>query len=114
MSRLTCLKPRVGKQPPSRLAAAGGAHGHEREHAAGGHKWRQIKHRIMSRDSGTCVICRAAGRFTLATDCDHIEPVWRGGTDAGRNLQPLCRPCHKTKTAAEATERAAGGVCPRL
>jgi len=108
MSRLTCLKPRVGAQPKSRLAAAGGAHGHERER--NGHKWRQIKHRIMTRDCGMCVLCRVAGRFVLATDCDHRVPVWAGGTDADSNLQSLCGPCHKAKTAAEATERAAGGV----
>jgi len=108
MSRLTCLKPRVGAAPPSRLAAAGGAHGHER--TVTGHKWRQIKHRIMTRDCGMCVLCTAAGRFVLATDCDHRTPVWEGGTDADHNLQSLCKPCHRAKTAIEAARRAAGGA----
>lgn len=108
MSRLTCLKPRVGAQPPTRLAERGAVHGHER--MANGHKWRQIKHRIMSRDCGMCVLCSAAGRFELATDCDHKVPVWEGGTDADWNLQSLCKACHKAKSAVEAARRSAGGA----
>jgi len=110
MARLTCLKPRVGKQPQSRLAAAGGSHGHER--AAVGRAWRQIRARILSRDCGMCVLCTAAGRFVLAAEVDHKVPVWAGGSDADHNLQSLCKPCHTAKTQAEAAERAAGGFMP--
>lgn len=37
-----------------------------------------------------------------AAEADHIIPVSEGGSpdDLG-NGQPLCRPCHATKTAAE-------------
>jgi len=52
----------------------------------------------------------SASTLRVASDCDHKVPVWAGGTDAVSNLQSLCRPCHKAKTAAEAAERAAGGV----
>ena len=106
MARLTCLKPRVGAPPPTRLAAQGGVHGHERENAAGGHKWRQIRKRVLARDCGMCVLCQKQGRFTLAAEVDHITPVWEGGTDAENNLQSLCPPCHRAKTAIEATRRA--------
>ena len=33
---------------------------------------------------------------------DHIVSVKQGGTDAPNNLQWLCVPCHKAKTATEA------------
>jgi len=107
MTRLTCLKPRVGAQPKSRLASAGGTNSHER--AAVGRTWGVIRRRILSRDCGMCVLCTAAGRFVLAAEVDHKVPVWAGGTDADGNLQSLCRPCHKAKSTREAAERAAGG-----
>ena len=38
---------------------------------------------------------------------DHIVPLWAGGVNEDENLQLLCVPCHKVKTAREATQRAA-------
>lgn len=40
-------------------------------------------------------------------EVDHIVPLIDGGSHAIENLQTLCTPCHKQKTAAEATARAA-------
>jgi hypothetical protein len=37
---------------------------------------------------------------------DHITPLWDGGANEDPNLQLLCDPCHKVKTAAEAALRA--------
>jgi 5-methylcytosine-specific restriction endonuclease McrA len=37
---------------------------------------------------------------------DHITPLWDGGANEDPNLQLLCDPCHKAKTAAEAALRA--------
>lgn len=53
-----------------------------------------------------CVACEEAGRTTLATELDHIVPLWKGGADAPHNRQGLCSPCHAAKTAEEARERA--------
>lgn len=39
-------------------------------------------------------------------DMDHIEEVVRGGSYRLENLQTLCQPCHKAKTARLAAERA--------
>lgn len=39
-------------------------------------------------------------------ECDHIVPLWEGGTDDEDNLQLLCRPCHKAKTREEAVRKA--------
>jgi 5-methylcytosine-specific restriction protein A len=106
MTRLTCLKPRVGAAPKSRLAVAG----HEREHATGSAAWKRIRHAIMTRDCGMCQACLKLGVFTLAAEVDHIEPVFEGGSDDDHNLQALCRPCHTAKTNIEAGRRAAGGM----
>lgn len=38
---------------------------------------------------------------------DHVVPLWRGGVNHLDNLQTLCVPCHRGKTAREAAERAA-------
>ena len=40
-------------------------------------------------------------------ELDHIVPLVDGGTHDPSNLQTLCTPCHKKKTAQEARQRAA-------
>ncbi|RIY00177.1 HNH endonuclease [Aureimonas flava] len=42
-----------------------------------------------------------------STACDHITPLADGGENVESNLQILCGDCHKLKTAAEASQRAA-------
>jgi len=39
-------------------------------------------------------------------ELDHIVPLVDGGTHDDDNLQTLCTPCHKRKTAGEASARA--------
>ncbi|MCX4629003.1 HNH endonuclease [Streptomyces sp. NBC_00354] len=34
-------------------------------------------------------------------DVDHVRPLSLGGEDMDDNVQPLCRGCHKLKTATE-------------
>lgn len=105
MGRLTTLKPRVGIAPTSRLAEAKVQVGHER--TITGSKWRTIRKRILTRDCGMCQACARAERFSLACDVDHVVPIWEGGSEEDDdNLQSLCDPCHKAKTAAEAGRRA--------
>jgi HNH endonuclease len=50
---------------------------------------------------GPCVVGEHRG-FEL----DHIVPLRDGGSHGLDNMQPLCVPCHREKTAREATERA--------
>jgi 5-methylcytosine-specific restriction endonuclease McrA len=38
-------------------------------------------------------------------ELDHVVPLIDGGTHEAGNLQTLCTPCHKRKTAAEASRR---------
>ncbi|MBF6792140.1 HNH endonuclease [Acinetobacter baumannii] len=66
-----------------------------------GHAWRKLRESILERDGYLCVHCRAVGRVSPATDVDHIKAKAFGGTDEPDNLQSLCSPCHKEKTAKE-------------
>jgi 5-methylcytosine-specific restriction protein A len=65
-----------------------------------GWEWEQRRARIL-RGEPLCRSCRKAGRAVVATDVDHIRPKHLGGTDDDANLQPLCNPCHRAKTARE-------------
>lgn len=58
----------------------------------------------MQRDKGLCQLCLQSHRVTPATECDHIIPKHKGGTDDQANLQMLCSPCHADKTQKEAAE----------
>lgn len=51
-----------------------------------------------------CATCD--GSLSDGFDDDHIKPLWMGGTNAPDNRQPLCKPCHKVKTALESKARA--------
>ncbi|OTG85834.1 HNH endonuclease [Acinetobacter sp. ANC 4558] len=66
-----------------------------------GYQWQKLRKRILQRDQYLCVTCMAKGRVTEATDVDHIVAKAHGGTDDESNLQSLCSPCHKEKTAME-------------
>ena len=52
-------------------------------------------------------ISNVCGRARLTSEVDHIQPKSRGGRDTLVNLQALCAPCHRAKTARE---RGAGDI----
>jgi 5-methylcytosine-specific restriction enzyme A len=52
-----------------------------------------------------CRTCKDEGRFTAATELDHVIPLFKGGLDHESNLQPLCTDCHGKKSAAERGHR---------
>lgn len=65
----------------------------------------KVKARILLRYGGKCAITGrklSAGEF----DFDHIKPLSLGGAHCEQNLQPVYRPVHREKTAAEAGPRA--------
>ena len=79
-------------------------------HARGyGHKWNQLRLTILERDKYLCIACERIGKVTIANTVDHIKPKAQGGADDASNLQALCRPCHKAKTAREASGSAMPG-----
>lgn len=63
--------------------------------------WQQTRTRILERDGG---LCRIAGPrcARVATQVDHVVPAWRGGSEDDSNLQSVCGPCHRSKTASDA------------
>ena len=66
-----------------------------------GKAWRALRQQVMERDSYLCQVCLIDGRYTPATEVDHIINKASGGTDELTNLQAICRECHKIKTQAE-------------
>ncbi|WP_234082998.1 HNH endonuclease [Enterobacter quasiroggenkampii] len=66
-----------------------------------GANWQKVRTIALHRDRGLCVLCLADGRAVPANEVDHIIAVAHGGTDALDNLQSLCTPCHRYKTARE-------------
>lgn len=66
-----------------------------------GSEWKRLRKLVMKRDGYQCQECKRQGRISPGQDVDHIVNKAQGGTDALENLQYLCRPCHKEKTARE-------------
>ena len=89
---------------------------------------REARRQIRKRDRGICAQCgcdtqalkrevRGRGRAARLRalgfrvrgslwDLDHVVPLIDGGTHNPENLQTLCNPCHRKKTADEARRRA--------
>ncbi|MCH2170831.1 HNH endonuclease [Myxococcota bacterium] len=88
---------------------------------------REARRRVRRRDRGRCAMCnldtnalrrRVRGRGATRRlrelgflprrslwEVDHIVPLVDGGGHDLSNLQTLCMPCHRLKTAQEAGER---------
>jgi 5-methylcytosine-specific restriction protein A len=99
MSKIPSLKSRLTpvatRKPPSVAEAAGtDSWGSGR----GGRPWRRKRAAILMRDNYTCRVC---GLTTKDLEADHIVNVAQGGNDEDNNLQAICIPCHKAKTARE-------------
>lgn len=66
------------------------------------HQWRKVRAYVLATEP-LCRECLKSNTVTQATDVDHIIPVRID--DSGffhlKNLQPLCAPCHRSKSAKE-------------
>ena len=101
MAKIPSLKSRlapVSTRKVSSVADAGGADSWGS--GRGGRPWRRKREAILIRDNYTCRVC---GLTTKDLEVDHIINVAQGGTDDDGNLQAICIPCHKTKTARESS-----------
>lgn len=87
--------------------------GQSRHQRGYGAKWDVIRERVLKRDKGLCQLCLRAGVVREAKTVDHIIPKAHGGTDVDSNLQSLCWPCHKAKTARETAEVRTSSHCQR-
>lgn len=74
-----------------------------------GPEWEKLRPKVIARAKGMCEECARQGRTAPGKDVDHITSRakakvlrWsRAKTEALSNLQYLCRPCHKKKSAEE-------------
>lgn len=66
------------------------------------------RERVLQAHNWMCVRCREEGLLVLAAEVDHRVPLEQGGSNDDSNLDPLCDPHHKAKTAFEARKRARG------
>jgi 5-methylcytosine-specific restriction protein A len=82
--------------PPTRLAAA---------------RTPNYRRTVLNRDAirlddgtpskvGKCARCGEVYPL-VCLEADHIEPIAFGGVNDPSNMQTLCQPCHKAKTASE-------------
>jgi len=63
------------------------------------------RRRIWEAAGGKCFMCSKPVPESW-TVLDHFVQLWMGGADEDSNLRPLCTPCDRFKTAADATKRA--------
>ena len=61
-----------------------------------------------------CVTCQKKGISRLATERDHVIPLFEGGTDDPSNTAGLCNPCHKEKTQQESNRARGITTKPRM
>ena len=54
-----------------------------------------VKDRVWNRDDGKCVQCGSNENL----EYDHIIPHSKGGANTYRNIQLLCEPCNRKKSA---------------
>lgn len=60
-----------------------------------------VKVYVMNRDGGSCRACGS----TTELQYDHIIPLAMGGSNNPENLQILCGPCNRSKSAGLTTRR---------
>ncbi|MBX9476485.1 HNH endonuclease [Yersinia enterocolitica] len=75
--------------------------GKSRHQRGYGRLWEIRRTRVLKRDNYLCQACLCKGRVVEAKTVDHIISKAHGGTDDDSNLQSLCWPCHRAKTARE-------------
>jgi 5-methylcytosine-specific restriction protein A len=74
----------------------------ESRHKRGyGSAWDKIRKLVLVRDKHLCQPCLRSNKPTAGSQVDHITPKAKGGTDDMDNLETICDPCHKAKTARD-------------
>ena len=59
------------------------------------HISQRVKDKVWNRDGGKCVQCGSNEDLEF----DHIIPHSKGGANTYRNIQLLCEPCNRKKSA---------------
>ena len=64
--------------------------------------WQVLRSTILKRDNYKCVKCGLKPNYFGDLIADHIEPIALGGDEWDEaNIQSLCIPCDKRKTALD-------------
>ena len=58
-----------------------------------------VRNAVAAGQGWQCNVCN--DMLPPSYDLDHMIPLFKGGSDAIANLQALCVPCHRTKSAGE-------------
>lgn len=74
-----------------------------------GAEWEKVRKQVIARAKGLCEKCEREGKVAMGRDVDHVVSKAKAAAlgwsqakiDHPDNLQYLCTPCHKEKTAAE-------------
>jgi 5-methylcytosine-specific restriction protein A len=94
---------KISSHKPNQFQSSDSRQANQSRHARGYDSvWTRYS-RLYLRINPLCRTCDQAGRTTVATLVDHIQPL-RLRPDLrldSENLQPMCRSCHAVKTAAE-------------
>lgn len=68
--------------------------------------WAGVRYGVIRLHNFTCVECGFHSKNDSDFDVDHIVAIVNGGMMYDiDNLRPLCRPCHKKKTAKDIKEK---------
>jgi 5-methylcytosine-specific restriction protein A len=72
--------------------------------ACGNNAAATLRRAVRRAGGAECGWCRGFYRPSLV-DIDHVLPLSLGGEDVDSNVQPLCKTCHKAKTAVDFGKR---------
>lgn len=61
----------------------------------------RVRLRVFEAYGGKCAECSVKLGPQMPHDIDHTHALANGGENRESNLRPLCKPCHKPKTAAD-------------
>lgn len=102
MGRLTTLKPRMQTLSTQRVATLEAKAGTTER--IRGRAWMTTRQRIAVAQLFKCQRCGCVW-LPWRDQVDHRTPLEQGGSNDDGNLDLLCDPCHKLKTATEARAR---------
>ena len=94
---------RLGEQRDKKFIAERQAAGHRyraRLRGSDEHYTQEQMRYLRGKSKGKCGYCGSRERLEV----DHIRPISRGGSNAIRNIQFLCRSCNRSKNARDAID----------
>ena len=66
----------------------------------------RVRLRVFDAHGGKCAECGMKLGPATPWDLDHTVALVNGGENAEGNLRPLCKPCHRGKSAEDVAQKA--------